>query len=274
MDFLFSIWTMYNYDETLFDNMQVPTGVDLELLTDNLIVELAEFELLYDNPEMMKFMIEKWSKKEVPQWQKLYDTTTLDYNPIENYNRTEVFSETETRDLEQTDNETRNLANTDNETRDLAGTDNETRDLAGTSVLDSDATGSTTNTGTDQVNTYNYGFNSDTAVLNEKTDNILGSGNNTTGTIDSTENITDTGTVNKSVTDTGTVNRNGSDTGTVDKTATDIGTVKHDRNGNTYGNIGVTTTQQMIEQERNTVKFNIYDYIITEFKKRFCIMIY
>lgn len=41
-----------------------------------------------------------------------------------------------------------------------------------------------------------------------------------------------------------------------------------------YGNIGVTTTQQMIEEERGIVKFNIYDYIIDSFKKRFCILVY
>ena len=134
MDFLFSIWTMYNYDPTLFDNMETPTGVDLELLTDNLIVELSEFELIYNDPEMMKFMIEKWSKKEVAQWQKLYDTTQLTYNPIENYNRTEEFTDTETRNLAQTDNETRDLTATDNETRNLAGSELETRDLSGTSV--------------------------------------------------------------------------------------------------------------------------------------------
>ena len=40
------------------------------------------------------------------------------------------------------------------------------------------------------------------------------------------------------------------------------------------GNIGVTTTQQMIEEQRKTVKFNIYDYIIESFKARFCIMVY
>lgn len=41
-----------------------------------------------------------------------------------------------------------------------------------------------------------------------------------------------------------------------------------------YGNIGVTTTQQMIDEERRVVKFNIYDYIIDSFKKRFCILVY
>lgn len=40
------------------------------------------------------------------------------------------------------------------------------------------------------------------------------------------------------------------------------------------GNIGVTTTQQMLKEEREAAVFSIYDYIIEAFKKRFCIMIY
>lgn len=40
------------------------------------------------------------------------------------------------------------------------------------------------------------------------------------------------------------------------------------------GNIGVTTTQQMIDEQRRSVKFNIYDYIIGSFKARFCVMVY
>lgn len=67
-----------------------------------------------------------------------------------------------------------------------------------------------------------------------------------------------------------TVNR--SDTDNTD--STDTGTVKHDFEMRALGNIGVTTTQQMIEQERELRKFNIYDYIIREFKDRFCILVY
>lgn len=40
------------------------------------------------------------------------------------------------------------------------------------------------------------------------------------------------------------------------------------------GNIGVTTTQQMIREEREVATFNTIDYITQSFKKRFCIMIY
>ena len=41
-----------------------------------------------------------------------------------------------------------------------------------------------------------------------------------------------------------------------------------------HGNIGVTTTQQMMKEEREAAVFNVYDYIIEAFKERFCIMIY
>lgn len=40
------------------------------------------------------------------------------------------------------------------------------------------------------------------------------------------------------------------------------------------GNIGVTMTQEMIQREREIVEFNLYDYIIQDFKKEFCIMVY
>lgn len=40
------------------------------------------------------------------------------------------------------------------------------------------------------------------------------------------------------------------------------------------GNIGVTTTQQMIKEEREIAEFNLYDYIAEDFKNRFCLMVY
>ena len=40
------------------------------------------------------------------------------------------------------------------------------------------------------------------------------------------------------------------------------------------GNIGVTSTQQLIKEERETAEFNIYDRISEDFRNRFCIMVY
>lgn len=46
------------------------------------------------------------------------------------------------------------------------------------------------------------------------------------------------------------------------------------RTARMWGNIGVTTTQQMIEEERRVSEFNITNYIIESFKRRFCLLIY
>lgn len=47
------------------------------------------------------------------------------------------------------------------------------------------------------------------------------------------------------------------------------------RGSRIHGNIGVTTTQQMMEQELNILpKVHIDDYIINSFKERFCILVY
>lgn len=41
-----------------------------------------------------------------------------------------------------------------------------------------------------------------------------------------------------------------------------------------FGNIGVTTTQHMIQEERDIADFDIYGYIIHDFKYRFCVLVY
>lgn len=46
------------------------------------------------------------------------------------------------------------------------------------------------------------------------------------------------------------------------------------REAHLHGNIGVMSTQDMIKQERDIADFNIYDMIIKDFVRRFCIMVY
>lgn len=40
------------------------------------------------------------------------------------------------------------------------------------------------------------------------------------------------------------------------------------------GNIGVTSSMELIRQEREVSEYNIYKYIVNSFKKRFCLLIY
>lgn len=44
--------------------------------------------------------------------------------------------------------------------------------------------------------------------------------------------------------------------------------------GRVRGNIGVTTSQQMIEEQRRVVDYCIYDVIIDSFLRRFCLLVY
>ena len=40
------------------------------------------------------------------------------------------------------------------------------------------------------------------------------------------------------------------------------------------GNIGVTSTQSLILEQRNVVDFSVYDAIVQDFKERFCVIVY
>lgn len=79
-------------------------------------------------------------------------------------------------------------------------------------------------------------------------------------------------------TGTDTINRTGTDTIDKKENVTDnvTGTNNSTREytQRRTGNIGVTTTQQMLEQERQIAEFNMIQYITNSFKKRFCLLVY
>ena len=86
-----NLLSLYNYDESLFDNLVLPEGIDKDTLVNNLLLDTVSQEVLYADPDIMKQAIGIWSKKELPVWQKLKDTLDIrgTYNPIYNYDRNE-----------------------------------------------------------------------------------------------------------------------------------------------------------------------------------------
>lgn len=207
---LLSVMGLYQFDDTILDVMALPDGVNLDLIKAGILTECAELEIMLPDPDVFRTSLGYWSRSQLPIWQKLYDSTQLEYNPIWNKDGTI----TETRHLEKTENETRN--------------NTETRDLE--SGAETTATGKTA------------GYNS-SALQNQDQTTTTGSG-----------------------TDTGTVTNNGraSNTGEHDETVTRRET----------GNIGITTTQQMLKEQRDVVQFDIYKYIIQDFKSMYCIGVY
>lgn len=124
-----SLLGLKRLNDGILCELVVPKGVDIELVKDNLLAETAELEVIYPDAIFMQAMIGRWSVKELPVWQKLYDTTILKYNPIENYDMTEKWSEdentTKNLDSEATGNSTTQTDST-SKTHDETDTNNGT----------------------------------------------------------------------------------------------------------------------------------------------------
>lgn len=106
---------LYNYDNTLFDNLTFPSGIDKDLAINQILMSCGEFELLYPNLEFMKFQIENWGKKYFFTFDKWVKALAEEFNPIHNYDRHEEF-EDEHKTGQQTDRTSRGNAATANGT--------------------------------------------------------------------------------------------------------------------------------------------------------------
>lgn len=182
-----SILGLYQWDDTIFANLVVPNGVDASLAVDSILFDNAELEIMYSDPEWMKSLIGMWSERELPVWERIYKAITKDYDPLENYNRTEVANQKDT--------------------------------------------GSSSASGSSTINHKVTGYN----------DGLL---------VDQNQDV-------------GSSSSEGSST------------LNTQRISNVKGNIGVTTSQQMLNQELDIAhRTDIYMYISESFKNRFCLMVY
>ena len=85
-------WTlmgMYNYDNTIFNEMVLPTGIDADLFKSSLLIEKGEFEVLFPDPDFMKNAIKVWSAKWYRTFSEWLRGTQAEWNPIYNYDRYE-----------------------------------------------------------------------------------------------------------------------------------------------------------------------------------------
>lgn len=251
-----SILGLYNYDPSIFDNFHLPTNIepDKDLIIDNILMDCAEFEILYADSDFMKFAIDKWSLVNTPIWQHLYETTQYQYDPIANYDRTEKWTDEDNRKIQ--NDRTPNLSNTTT----YGKTDTLTHNTTDTLTHNTTDTLTHGHILTDAQNSYeNAGMVDATKQTN--------SGNDTTAKT-GTETTSATGTDTNATTGTDSVSTTGTDK------VVEQHSGKVTRDGHAYGNIGVTTTQQMITQEREIALFNIIEKIVDDFKMRFCLMIY
>lgn len=191
--------TMYNFDPSLFEGVQFPSNISVQDFVDTLLMQCGEMPVLYSSPPLLKSLIHVWSNVSQYTWHHLAATLTAEYNPIENYDRMEEWTDS--------------------------------------SINNSRYTNSANNTSSGSTKEQVYGYNN----LNTPADNSASTSSSTSAdTSDSAGNTTSTGS----------------------------------RKGRAHGNIGVTTTQEMLESERRVAMFNFYDAVIKDFQKRFLIWVY
>lgn len=232
---LMTVMGLYNYDNTIFDNLMLPDGVDKPTLIDNIVLETAELECIYPTPVFLKTAIGLWSNVQFLTWDRVYTAMNLEYNPIENYDRQETETTTGTR------------AHSGKDTTTRSGTVSETGSTTGSTQGTASESGTTTN----KI----AGFDSTTLV-----DHDSSTGSNTRQASDSS---------------TGSSTRSGSDSSTQELTHGEQIADSGSRTSRIHGNIGVTTSQQMLQSELDIApNLNIYQYITADFRKRFCIEVY
>lgn len=88
-----SVNGLYQYDNTLFNGMAIPPAMNKAALINYIIMECAELEVSITNPDTLKVLIESWSLSRLHSWIRLYESTVQDYNMIENYDRTEEWTD-------------------------------------------------------------------------------------------------------------------------------------------------------------------------------------
>ena len=274
-----TLQNLIEFDDTVLDGLECPEGLDVNALKSVVKMRLGLCYPTYDEPEVFKSMLTTWSFAHQWNMQHLIKANSVDYAPLENYDRYEDFTDRNTGGVTTNDSNTNTENRTDTNTNTANRTDTNTNTANRTFKTDSETTGTgtsetdTTNTNTNTVSAYN-----DSDFQNDnKSDGTGNSETNTTssGEIDETKKETGTYTDRRDIT--GTI----TDARIISGTVTDSRVISVQNNGNinhagrAHGNIGVTTTQQMFESEINLIRgYNIYYEICNWIERDLFLQIY
>lgn len=177
-------------EKSIFDSFTLPEGIDEETVQESIMFEAGDFGVVYADLDYMIEAIGMWCKKWNYTFAKWLKAISVEYEPLENYRRTEHWDDT------------------------------------GSNSGNSKTTGSNQNDY--KVTTYE----NDTLHQRDRTN------------------------------DSGTSNTDAS------------GSYANKRDGLAYGNIGVTTSQQMLEAELEVARWNLIEQITDMFIRDFCILVY
>lgn len=249
---------MYNFDETLFDGLTLPEGYEKDLLVNEILMRSGEFDALYPSVPFMKTQIGFWGRKHYRTFDKWMKAFNITYNPLDNYDRTESIT------IKHTGSDSSKTEANYDENKTLDLTDERTPDLNEKTTLDTTDTSEQVTVG--ETERQVSGYDASTYSPAEKT-----TANSGKSTIDKDGSIDVDTTGKDTTTHSGTDNTNIK--GTLSDTLnTYNNTEQHDTR--ITGNIGVRSSQELLNQELEVQRFNLYEQIADLFVEEFCIMVY
>lgn len=289
---------MYNYDNTIFDGLTFPEGIDKSIAVNEILIRSGEFEILYPNLDFLKLMIAHWGSKHYNTFEKWIEALSEDYDPLYNYDGHEEIRDEERyasgkshdvtdtasgqHDYTRTDAGSHDVTKTSSGEHDVTKTTSGEHDVTNTASGEHDATTTTDMTKLTMV----AGFDSVSMVEKEQVDDdgtVRDAGTDSRTTRDAgTERGTerDAGTQSGTERDAGTENMTSRDAGTDGNTVRSAGS--ENENGSKtlihtlhrYGNQGTTMSQQMLQAELDVRRWNVYEHIADIFVDEFCVMVY
>ena len=218
----------------LFELMNLPEGIDKDTVVANILEKSSEFEVMYPDAEYVHDSIKFWSKRWYWTFDKWIKAINIEYDPLYNYDRTEEWTDNNTHSDDDTINSKRNVSG------DITGTD--------------DLNQTTHAQGTADVEVKKSAYDSSSYSPYEKT---------ISATTDDGTNQTHDETVTHSTS-----------VDDYDESKKNAGQFENVHRGRMYGNIGVTTSQQMLQSELDVAMFNLYDQIADIFINEYCIPVY
>lgn len=258
----------------LFAGITLPDGVNRNSVFGNLLREAGEMGILYDDPDFFKEAIGFWSDEHKQSFEQIYAALTAEYGIIDNYNRIETITDTTVTAHSGNESGTKTSSGTTSNTSSDTGTISDittkstdtTTEASGTASIDATTSDSAT------VSDINYVSGYDGSNFTEKDKKESSSSSTITGDTDQTTSNNSETSISEEGSDQITRNLTNTTSGTT--TASDSTSIeKEDETNTTYtrtahlsGNIGVTTSQQMIEAE---LSLRVNNSFITIFKNMF-----
>lgn len=249
-------WWMNNEEGDFFDSLNLPTSSIISAanlrtqVKNTILANGGEFGCLYGDPSWMRTMMSMWSGSMLPIWQRTLDAIELSYDPLENYNRQEEWSESASGSSSRSgkDSDTGKLKRSE--------TENEQQSTAGTSKTDS--------SGNPMTKQY-------TSAYNGVTENAFAPESREDITIDQTDESSSVSTGSRDNTRSGDETHTRAGTRSEDEQHTQAGT----RIGRAHGNIGTLTNQEMLISEfQVALQASIYNMICDDFMRQFLILCY